>query len=138
GVAIVDLANAAPEVHLLEELQRALRSHGPDAGAVFVVNLDALLLDATGGVHASPAIEELNRSRDKLPAAIPARIVCWLSDAGGDALARTARDLYDIVATFFRFESKEVPRAITKHHELPGWIYLAPPAEEDRLRREAS
>src|SRR5438552_19142535 len=39
-VAIVDLANAALEVHVLEELQRALRSHGPDPGAVFVVNLD--------------------------------------------------------------------------------------------------
>src|SRR5438552_9381709 len=46
-VAIVDLASAAPEVHLLEELRRALRSDGPDAGAVFVTNLDTLLLDLT-------------------------------------------------------------------------------------------
>src|SRR6058998_850695 len=50
-VATVDVAKIAPDAHLLEELQRALRSHGPDAGAVFVVNLDALLLDATGAVH---------------------------------------------------------------------------------------
>jgi tetratricopeptide (TPR) repeat protein len=84
------------------------------------------------------AVEELNRAWDLLPEKVPVRAVLWLSDRAADALASGARDLYDVALTFFRFEFREWPRAVTPHESLPAWIYLARPEEEPRLRREAS
>jgi tetratricopeptide (TPR) repeat protein len=139
-VAVLDLRNQASDANLLQRLRDSLSSAGtgsrPDA--VFMINLDHLLLDPTGAPRLTPAIDELNRLRDTLPQVLPARAVLWLSDAAADALAHVARDLHDVVLTFFRFESREWPRAVTRHEELPGWMHLAQPDEESRLKREAA
>ena len=139
-IATLDLRDLGPSADLLKQFRDTVEGSaaGTRSEAICVINMEPLLLDATGNMHIAPAVEGLNRIRDVLPERIPARIVLWLSDAGADALARGARDLYDVALTFFRFEIQEWPRAITQYQTLPAWIYLASPGDEPRLRREVS
>jgi tetratricopeptide (TPR) repeat protein len=138
-VATLDLDSFPADGDLLDALKAAaVGDGGAPLGAVFATNAEALLLDTVGRPRITPAIEGLNRRRDLLPRELPVRLVLWLSDAAADAFAELARDLRDVALTFFRFESREWPRAITRHADLPGWMYLADADEAPRLRREAS
>ncbi len=140
GVHVLDLADAEPDADLVERLARvAAKPHeSGEIDVLFVKNLDHVLIEPTGMVRVSPAIEDLNRRRDTLPDAVPAGVVLWLSGPAVDALAQTARALYDVVLTFFRFESLASPRVITPHDAVPFWIQLALPEEQSRLKREAA
>ena len=137
-VAHIDLRPQGADVDLLDLMRSALNADALEPQVLLVMGLDHLVLDTTGLPRSTPAIEGLNRRRDLLPDLVPAHVVLFVSDAAADALTQVARDLSDIALTFFRFESPEVPRVITRHEELPGWITLARPEEEAKLRREAA
>ena len=93
---------------ILDQLRGAVGAASPVA-CLSVLGMDSLLLDLTGRERPVPEIDELNRSRDRLPSEVPTRVLVWLSTDGILALARAARDLTDVVLT--RFELPRTARA---------------------------
>ena len=114
-VATLSAAAWEPEERLLGRLKEAAAPTETDASpdALFVTGLESLVSDPAGRPLVTPAIDGLNRQRDLLPGEVGVPIVLWLTDSASEAFRRVARDLYDVVLTFFTFDAREWPRAIS-------------------------
>ena len=137
-LVVVDVGSLLPDGDLVEHLRAASEGAGKTQ-VLFAINLDHLLIDASGKALTTAAIDDFNRRRDALPDLIDTHIVIWLSEPAATVFASAARDVHDIALTFFRFEGREAPSAmIHRFGELPFWIDLASAEEVPRLRREAA
>lgn len=133
-IAHLDLQAHPPGTNLLANFVQACKPvGGRSPKALFVRNLDSLLTDALRQPRFTPAVEGLNRVRDTLPAMVNARVVLFLHDAGADALAQQARDLFDVVQTTFRFDEQAAPRAMGRRpHARRGMVFTEGSADEIR------
>lgn len=106
----------APNDGEAQELQRIVRfvtRPGPRFGLAL-----ALLRDRAGRTIATPAIANLNHSRDKLQTMLDARVVLWLMEASYASFRSHAWDLHEVMLTtaeFGRASSRtEVARGLDK------------------------
>ncbi len=134
-VARISAREAGEDVDLVEFLRARIPI---GTTAAHVEHLEHLLLDAAGRPRSSPSVEGWNRRRDALPSAISCRLVLWLSPDAHRALRLHARDLADLVASTFRFESPANTSLTPRSEEVPGWRQLATTSERPALEREAS
>ena len=137
----LDLHDLAEDANLLETLASSLKQDPDSLGpinALFVVRLEHALVDPLGVSKIAPNIRGFNIARDQLPTRVPTRLVLWLSDAAANALANHARDLYDVVFSFYRFDDHDQPKAIHLTREVPGWMQFAQAQDIPKLRREAA
>jgi tetratricopeptide (TPR) repeat protein len=135
----LDLHDLPDDANLLETISSNLEPKGePPIQAVFVVRFEHALVDPLGAIKVAPSIHGFNIARDQLPARVRTRLVLWLSDAATNAFADQARDLYDVVVAFFRFDDRDEPRAIHSYRDAPNWMQLAQDQDILKLQREAA
>jgi tetratricopeptide (TPR) repeat protein len=135
----LDLHDLPDDANLLETISSNLEPKGePPIQAVFVVRFEHALVDPLGAIKVAPSIHGFNIARDQLPARVRTRLVLWLSDAATNAFADQARDLYDVVVAFFRFDDRDEPRAVHSYRDTPEWMRFAPAKDIPKLRREAA
>jgi tetratricopeptide (TPR) repeat protein len=135
----LDLHDLPDDANLLETISSNLEPNSEQPiQAVFVVRFEHALVDPLGAIKVAPSIHGFNIARDQLPARVRTRLVLWLSDAAANAFADQARDLYDVVVAFFRFDDRDEPRAIHSYRDAPDWMTVASPQDVPKLRREAA
>lgn len=130
-VALVDFSGAPADVDVMRRLAAAT----VDAGAVFVVGLEQLLIGEDDRPRPTRALAKLNFDRDLLLARVPAPVVLWLSRRGTQALAQLAPDTFDVLRTTFELDGEPddalEPPADTASPERwrPRWLRCAPTDE---------
>lgn len=132
-VALIDFSGAAGDVDVIQRLEAA----ASDAGALFVVGLEDLLVSEDGQPRATRALVTLNFNRDLLRARVPVPVVLWLSRRGAQAFAMLAPDTFDVLRTSFEFPAEVAPdeREPGPHSgpRRPRWLRLAAQAERPRF-----
>lgn len=129
-VEIVEIGHDEVGVDLFERIVAA----SGRAPLVFVVGLAQLLVDAFGRPRRSVAIANLNHKRDKLPAAVTARVVFWLPEPLYPQLTDAAWDLCQVMLTTAEFRQTKAVRVELSSRATPAWFERASPDERDSLR----
>jgi tetratricopeptide (TPR) repeat protein len=127
---VLELSGADAAVDIIARLQAAIGHDDARLDVLFVVGLEALLIDSLGGLRHTPAISNLNQRRDRLPELLDARIIWWIGDWAYAAYATDLRDLSEVMRTSVQFSGRiESFVEPGRSAYWPGWMAHVQPEQ---------